>query len=222
MELAQHVDPALLEQLSEPRALFRQEARVLLVLARPGEVDLLVRDVEVAADRDRRALGEELRRVRQHVVHELELDREALLRGGARGHVEADDREVAEVRPDRAALVGAVVEARAVDVAVGLPPREQRDARVALLRGAVPARAVPARRVQRLVDVVARRAQLLETEEVGPALLQPARETAPFRRADAVQVQRADRRHGDTVRSQSNLSTIRREVQAAPRRRANR
>ena len=51
IDAAEHVDPAdPVESLGEPGALLGEESRVLAVSAPVLEVDLLVRDVPVAAD----------------------------------------------------------------------------------------------------------------------------------------------------------------------------
>jgi hypothetical protein len=64
VERAEHVDQAALgQQLRHPGALLGQEAAVLLVALPVLQVDLLVRDVDVA-DQDELALGLQLHQVR--------------------------------------------------------------------------------------------------------------------------------------------------------------
>ena len=213
VELPHHVDPALREERIEPRALLGEEARVLDVLLRPREVERSVSDVEVATDRDRTFLGDEALRERQEVLQVLALDREALLGGRARRDVEADDREPVEIAADRAALVLAVVEARAARVAVRRFARVERDARVALLVRAEPARVVAGRRSQRAVDVRRCRAQLLETQEVRLALLQPARKPlAPRTGCRSGSACRSSARGGTGYRTSNAALPFRREA----------
>src|SRR6185295_11435504 len=121
----------------------------------------------------------------------------------------ADDREPAEVGARRAAFVGAVPEARPVGVAGGLRAREQPDSRVALLHRAMPARRVVLRRVERRVDVVDHRAELLEAEDVGLPLREPRGEPASLRGTDPVEVERAEGGHAVTIPNQVRFLALR-------------
>src|SRR5436190_5905933 len=79
VERAEDVDEAeLLEQARHPGALLGQEAAVLAVALPVPEVDLLVRDVDVADD-DHLPLPAELFQARRHPLEEAEFRRLAVL-----------------------------------------------------------------------------------------------------------------------------------------------
>src|ERR1700756_241259 len=93
---AEHVDQAAVgQQLRHPLALLGQEAGVLLVALPVLEVDVLVRDVDVA-HQDELALGLERHQVRVDQVEEAELGGLALLAGRAAREVAADDAQLLE------------------------------------------------------------------------------------------------------------------------------
>ncbi|MCY1554361.1 hypothetical protein D9M68_909270 [compost metagenome] len=70
------------EQLADPGAFFRQEARVLQVALPVLDVDFLVRDVDVAAQHDLTPAGLQLQQVGQEGLHEAELGQLAFLAAG--------------------------------------------------------------------------------------------------------------------------------------------
>src|SRR5688572_11358891 len=86
VQAPEHVDVAeLVEHLAEPGALLGQEAGVLLVGAPVPEVDLLVRDVPVAAQDDFvPPLPQQLEMI-QELLQEAELGSLAVRAGGPRG-----------------------------------------------------------------------------------------------------------------------------------------
>ena len=81
-------------RLRHPGALLGQEAAVLLVALPVLEVDLLVRDVDVATRMNSRSAASRLQ-VRRHQREEAELGRLPLLAAGAAREVAADDAELA-------------------------------------------------------------------------------------------------------------------------------
>src|SRR5512134_3294893 len=101
VQLAEHVDEAqLVEHAREPRPLLGQEAGVLLVRAPVPEVDLLVRDVPVAAQDDLLVALFQAFQMRQETLQEAELGRLAVRAGRAGGHVHRDDPQLSEARLD--------------------------------------------------------------------------------------------------------------------------
>src|SRR5215210_6878218 len=84
IETTEHVDVAeLVEHLGEPSALLRQEARVLLVGFPVPEVDLLVRDVPVAAQDELVPALLQLLQMDDELLEEAELRRLAVRAGRA-------------------------------------------------------------------------------------------------------------------------------------------
>src|SRR5204862_4666673 len=64
VDTPEHVDEAeLVEHVREPRALFRQEAGILLVAAPVAQINRLMSDVPIAAQHDFPAARDELRKV---------------------------------------------------------------------------------------------------------------------------------------------------------------
>src|SRR5205807_1882813 len=80
------------------------EAGPLLVRLPVLHVDLLVRDVPVAADHELAAARAHRFQPRQEPLHELVLARLRLVTRGSRGHVERDHAERAEIELQEAAL----------------------------------------------------------------------------------------------------------------------
>src|SRR5947207_7875868 len=95
VEGAEHVDEAdLVERVTQPRALFGQEAAVLLIALPVLQVDFLVRDVDVA-HQDELALALERTQMRAHQREKAVLRLLPLLAAGAARKVAADDAQLA-------------------------------------------------------------------------------------------------------------------------------
>src|SRR3954469_22298213 len=136
VELAEHIDEAdLVEHVREPGALFRREAGVLPVGAPVGEVDLLVRDVPVAAQDDLGLAAAQALQVRREVLEKAQLRRLPVRAGRAGGHVEGYHPQLAEARLDITAFgVEFAVLEPAQDFVRRLPA-VKRNAAVALFLG---------------------------------------------------------------------------------------
>src|SRR6185503_16439270 len=136
VQLAEHIDEAeLVEYLRQPGALLGQESRVLPVRAPVLEVDLLVRDVPVAAQDELVAPFFQLFQMKQKALEEAELRRLAVRAGRARRHVERDDPEFAEASLDVASLGVELPALEAATDFVGRLAGIQGNAAVALLLG---------------------------------------------------------------------------------------
>src|SRR5262245_21881626 len=192
VDAAEHVHPAdLVERLAEPGALLGQEAGVIAVAAPVLEVDLLVRDVPVAAEHELAAARAQRFQHRHELVEEPELRFLPLLRARARGHVNRDDRELAEIGLEVAPLRIELAAAVAAGDPVGPLARVERDAAVAFLGGRAVVVPVKALRHQREPgEVRLLRLDLLKAHDVGLLASEPARKTLRERRAYAVEVER--------------------------------
>src|SRR5437763_2717976 len=95
------VDEAdLVEHAREPGALLRQEARVLLVRAPVAQIDLLVRDVPVAAEDDFGVALAQPLEMQKELLEEAELRCLPMGPGRPRGQINGDYPESAEARLD--------------------------------------------------------------------------------------------------------------------------
>jgi hypothetical protein len=196
-----HVDEAqLVEHLREPGALLGQEARVLLVGAPVLEIDLLVRDVHVAAQHHLAAAGAQLGKVRQEARHEAELRGLPVRAGRARRYIQRDHGELAELRLQVAALVIELRHAEAAARALGPLLGIQRRAGIALLLCAVKVRMQAVRIAQGLGDVVLVRLDLLQAQHVRIDPSHPAPQPLAGGRANAIDVERGDADHGVVLR----------------------
>src|SRR3981081_3553627 len=118
VEAPENVDKAqLAEHPGEPGALLRQEAGVLLVRPPVPQVDLLVRDIPVAAQDDLAAALPQLHQVLEEALEEAELGFLSMRPSRTRGQVHGNHPELAEARLDVASLG---VELAALEAALDL------------------------------------------------------------------------------------------------------
>ena len=100
-----HVDKAhFVEDARQPRALFRQEAGILLVALPVFQVDFMVGDIPVAADDHFAAQCLQCQQVRQEQFHETELGFLAFRAGRTGRAVHGDDGQVAKITAHVAAF----------------------------------------------------------------------------------------------------------------------
>src|SRR5215831_5754373 len=192
VDAAEHVHPAgVVEGRGEPSALLGQEPRVLAVAAPVLEVDLLVRDVPVAAKHELAPARPELAERRGELLEKAELRLLPLLGARARGQVDRHHREPAEIGAQEPAFRVELAATKAARDAVGFHAGIQRHAAVALLGRAAFIVPVPALRHEReAVEVRFLRLDLLQADDVCALARKPARETLRVRRADAVEIER--------------------------------
>src|SRR6267378_3777360 len=154
VEAAENVHVAeLVEHPRKPLALLWQEAGVLLVGAPVLEVDLLVRDIPVAAEYDFTAALREPVQLRNETLHEAELDCQAFRRAGTRGHVHRHDAEVAELRLEVTAFGIDIGNAEALDHAIRFFAAIDADTAVAGPIGAMKVAAVSVGIADRVAEV---------------------------------------------------------------------
>src|SRR5438309_1613011 len=188
----EHVHPAdPVEGLGEPGALLGKESGVLAVSAPVLQVDLLVRDVPVTAEDELAAARPERFQRRREFFEETELRPLPLLRARARGEVYRDDREPAEVRAQEPPFRIELPAAETARHALGLRPRVERDAAVALFRGAaIVVSLIPLRNEREVGEVGLLRLDLLHAHHIRLLAREPLRKSLCERRADAVEVER--------------------------------
>src|SRR5262245_3273305 len=190
---AEHVDEAeLVEDARQPRALLRQEARVLAVRAPVLQVDLVVGDVPVAAQDDLVSSFPDLFQVNDESLEEAEFRCLAVRPGGAGGQVKGDDPELAEARLDVAALVVELAHREAAPHFVGRAPAVERDAAVALLLRERMTGLERLQAVQLGIEIALVAFQFLQADDVGTLRLQPAKRTLARGAPNAVDVERDD------------------------------
>src|SRR5882672_819944 len=193
VEAAKDVDEAdLVEDACQPFALLGEEAGVLLVRAPVLEVDLLVRDVPVAAQDDLGVALAQALEMQHELLEEAELRRLAVRAGGARRHVKGNHPQLAEARLDVAAFGVELAAGEAALHLVGRSAAVERDAAVALLLRKRVAGLVELEAVELRVEVGLLALHLLQADDVGPLCGEPAEETFVCRRPDAVDVQGDD------------------------------
>src|SRR5262249_22961322 len=147
IDAAEHVDPAdVVEGLREPGALLGKESRVLAVAAPVLEVDLLVRDVPVAAEHELAPRALQSPQHRRELVEETELGFLPLLGARPGGHVNRHDREPAEVGAQEPPFRVELAAAEPALDAVGVDARVERHAAVSFLGRAAVVVAAPALR----------------------------------------------------------------------------
>src|SRR4051812_47767238 len=134
IQTAEDIDIAeLVEHLREPGALLGQEARVLLVGFPVPEVDLIVRDVPVAAQDELVPALLQLLQMHDELLQEPELRRLAMRPGRTRGQINGDDPELAEARLDISALRVEFLARKTARDFVGRLAAHQSDAAIAFL-----------------------------------------------------------------------------------------
>lgn len=141
VERAERVDEARIKELRELAALLIREARIVVIRLRVLEVDLRVRDIEVAADDDRllRIQSHEVRAERILPLHAVSEALEAALRVR---RVDRHEVAVGELQCDHTALVVVLLDAEPIRDRKRLDAREDGRARIALALRAVPVLAV--------------------------------------------------------------------------------
>src|ERR1019366_3846137 len=188
VERAKDVDEAeLLEQPCHPGALLGEEAAVLAVALPVLEVDLLVRNVDVA-DEDDLALLAEAFEIRRHQGEEGEFRLLPMLARRAAREIAADDAQprqrfaaaASEARLDVAALGVEFPVPEAEPHRGRLPAAVEADPRVALLLGEVEMPLHSGDRVEASLDRLGLGLDLLHAHTIGADALRPGPEA--FRR----------------------------------------
>src|SRR5262249_52442393 len=191
VQAPEDVDEAdLVEDAGEPGTLLGQETRVLLVRAPVAQIDLLVRDVPVAAQDDfLPALAQPLE-VQQELLQETEFRRLAMRPRRARGQIDGDEPQVAEARLDIAPFGVELTTGEAAPHFIGSRPAVERATAVALLprEGMAALEELEAMELGVEVGLVA--FQLLQADDVRLLRGEPAEESLLCRRTDAVDVER--------------------------------
>ena len=196
MERAEGVRETAGHDAVQPRALDRQEARLLLVGAR--HVDEAVGHVQVAHEDDGAALRAQGEDALQEGLVVAQLEIEPLQLAPGVGKVGREQREIAVVGLDDAALARVLGAVQPQPHGVGRAPREQQGAAVARLLARVPDGLVARLQPGLLRHLFGARLHLLQPRDVGRAFGQPRLEGARAQgRAQTVHVPRADaqRRH---------------------------
>src|SRR6185503_9962782 len=177
------------EDMGEPGALLRGEAGVLLVRAPVGEIDLLVRDVPVAAQDDLLLAIAQALQVPGEVLEEAQLRCLPVRAGGSRWHVDRDDPQVAEARLDVAAFgVELAAPEAAHDFVRGLAAVDG-DAAIALLLRERMATLIELHAVEPRVEVCLLALHLLEAHDIRLLRGEPAKYALVGGRAHSVDVE---------------------------------
>src|SRR5215467_12762975 len=179
VDAAEHVHPAgVVEGRGEPGALLGQEPRVLAVAAPVLEVDLLVRDVPVAAEHELAPARLEPSERRSELLEKAELRLLPFLGARARGQVDRYHRQPAEIGAQEPAFGVELAAAEAARDAVGFHAGIQRHAAVAPLGRAAFIVPVPALRDEReAVEIRFLRLDLLQADDICALARKPPRET---------------------------------------------
>src|SRR5437773_5756693 len=188
----EHVHPAdPVEGLGEPGALLGEESGVLAVSAPVLEIDLLVRDVPVAAENELAAARPELFQHRREFFEKTEFRLLPHIGARPRGHVYGYHGKRPEIRPKEPSFGVELAAAETAGHAFGFRPRVQRDAAVALFRGAaIVVSPIPLRNEREVGEVGLLRLDLLHAHYIRILAREPLRESLCERRADAVEVER--------------------------------
>src|SRR5688572_4391459 len=193
VQLAEHVDEAeLVEHAREPGALLGQKARVLLVRAPVLEVDLLVRDIPVAAQDDLVAAIFQLVQMHEERLQETEFRRLAVRAGGAGRHVQRHHPELSEARFDVAPLAVELAMRKAAPHLVGRLAAIERDAAVTLFVRERVAGLIDLEAVQLGVEVGLLALHFLQTDDVGALPGEPAEQAFARRGTNSVDVEGDD------------------------------
>jgi len=168
----------MVEYTGEPRAFLRQKSRILPIRAPVLEVDLAMSDVPVAAENDFASAGRETMQMRDHHLEELELDRQAHLGRRARGQIERDYAEVAELRFDVAPFCVDIGNPQSLDDSIGWVRAVQCDAAVATFLRAVEVTAQATGVEHARSEIAGLRFDLLQTDDIGALRRHPGQQ--PF------------------------------------------
>ena len=186
LKFAEGVDEARPEKIPKAGALLVGEARAADVLLRPGQVDLLVCHVEVAAKHHGLPLLQLLRVGQQRPVPGLAKIEARQLRLRV-GHIDADHETVVKLRRERAAL--GVVGRRADPVRdrERLALHQQRRAAVPFLLGRIPGDLIALRPLD-VLHIAGRGLHLLQADHVGVGRGHPIEQALAQRGAHTVDV----------------------------------
>ena len=201
LQAAVHVHQTTIGQhAGHPGALFGQKAAVFLVAFPVLQVDLLVRDVDVAAQ-DELALGLQALQHGVEAVQKAELGLLPLGARGAAGKVAADDGELApggvEAGFDVAALCVEFGHAKARDDIAGGVSRVYADTGVALLLGQVKVAPHAGQLLEAPGQVALLGLDLLHANTIRRVRLQPGFDPLGRGRADAVEVETGELEQGN-------------------------
>src|SRR6266850_3011421 len=193
VDAPENVDEAdLVEDVRQPGALLRQEARVLLIRFPVPEVDLLVRDVPVAAQDDFLFPVLQFLQVQDEMLEKPEFGRLAVRPRRAGGQIDRDYPELAEARLDVASFRIELARLEAALHLVRRPAAIERDAAVALLLRKSVAGLIELQAVQLRVEIRLLAFHLLQADDVGTLRGEPAEQALFRRRPHAVDVEGDD------------------------------
>src|SRR5207302_429916 len=175
VEAPENIDKAQrVEYAGEPGAFLRQEAGVPLIRPPVAQVDLLVRDIPVAAQDDLVAAAAQPPQVLEEVFEEAELRVLPVRARGARGQIQRSHPQPAEAPLDVAALGVELAAPEAALDLVGRPAAIEADAAVAFLLGEGVAALERLQATQPGVDVGLLALHLLQAHDVGALRREPA------------------------------------------------
>src|SRR5437867_7692091 len=197
------VHPADLgEYATDPLPLLGQEARIFLIGAPVFQIDLLVRDVPVAAQHDLAPRPSQLLQMGQEFLQEAKLRLLPFLGARAGRQVDADDRQLAEIRTQVTAFAVELPAAETVRDLVRFALGIETDAAIAALLGGIEIRLRAVSVEMHVGEIDVLRFELLHAHDMpGLHRIEPGKEPLALGATDAIQVE-SDDAHGMAEKTQ--------------------
>lgn len=189
VEVAEGVHEAVVEPFCHPLPFFGQKSGRFFIALRVVDIDFRMGDIVVPYDDELRALAAQFLDPQEEIVEELHFHRLADFAGGTGWEIAIQQRPVAEVGAQDAALSVVLLDTAAFDDEVGFLFGKRGHAAVALLLSRVPILLVSELFEEHgLLDLRDMRLGFLNADNVESVCFQPVVESLDEGRPDAVEV----------------------------------